>query len=172
MAFLTFITDVGLQKIASEISEGRAWEFTKVKFGSEYSPASEQRTGLTSVQEEFDLAQVSKSGATIVRVEGQPTSAKNYLIKEIGIFITGDTLLAIQANNEGLGSAIAGQKNIFSFDLEIGQVPLDKIQITGPGNNLNLFVAEELMAMVEAHTTMITKFIEQERRITKLENSR
>ena len=171
MAFLTIVTDAGLAKIAQKIANQESWNFTNIKFSEDYADYDEKTTDLPSIKDTFSVATVSRTSETVVSVQGVPIFKNDYIIKMVGLYIDDDVLFSLYGSGDGIANAIEEQRTPFTFSLEIGRVPLDKLIVT-PNVNTNLTVAKELADIAVEHTKMVTAFVRQEQRLSRLERGR
>ncbi len=173
MAIPFVITEQGLALISKQIAGGQVIRFKEAALSDQFSQIAPSRTSVTSEKERFPVA-ISRPTQKRVAVEARVDSKKSYPIREIGIYIVSDdplkpVLLGISGTPEPF--AFASPESVFIINgfIELAALSSPNIQITGPGERLDLTLGEEFVKQAVAMSKLQTIIFDLEERLSRLE---
>ncbi|NOU49502.1 hypothetical protein HG263_02930 [Pseudoalteromonas sp. JBTF-M23] len=162
-------TEQGLSKLLSASQQGISMAITHVSAGDQaYAPSNTQ----TALRNQLQIVPIG--GAEIIdddqfgkqlRFSALFDGPQEYPVKEIGIWSTEQTLVAVYSvPNKQLNYKSADAAWLEVFNLSVSALPNDNITCTVGVNNANVFLTEELLTMTYAQVLQsknLTKQIHQ-----------
>ncbi|MFK7827911.1 MAG: hypothetical protein AB8G05_27430 [Oligoflexales bacterium] len=137
-----FITDAGRNAIAG----GVPLKLDKMLLGSGYREKDPLKNQLENFKEAYPIDTSVIVGTGRVHVTALADGEKDsYKVTEVGYTLEDGTLFAYAASKDPIAYKLPGQEMLFAFDLEVGEI--DVIHIDGPGERLNLNLAEEVATL-------------------------
>lgn len=145
------ITKAGLAAILTATKTGLAAEIGYIALGSQaYTPSAEQKT-LRNEVARFPISSGEKLSSTLLHLTAVADGATAYWVREVGIFLTDGTLLAVWSHlTEALAYKAANIDLLLAYDLSLAALPADSVTITSTAAGLNLTLAEPMAAMAAA----------------------
>ena len=145
------ITKAGLAAILKATTTGLSAEISHIALGSQaYTPSAEQKT-LRNEVARFPISSGEKLSSTLLHLTAVADGATAYWVREVGIFLSDGTLLAVWSHlTEALAYKAANIDLLLAYDLSLAALPADSVTITSTAAGLNLTLAEPLAAMATA----------------------
>ena len=147
------ILQSGLQNIVSE--DAIRVSLVEIGLGDSFLPVTGNETEMHSLREKYAVVDSRKDGPRRLHVTADAESPEEYPIHEIGFYgertlRNGERerfLLAIAASEKPLAWKQKDNKLLIGFDIELSEIPPEKIEVTGPGERLNLSLASEFVTL-------------------------
>ncbi|MCG7548438.1 phage tail protein [Pseudoalteromonas sp. Of7M-16] len=185
MSALTLqFTQVGLDALLAAKANGKKAQISHMAFGdASYTPSQTQ----TSLQNLRELQQIREDNyevgenhqVTVVALFDKTTSAPEYAIREVGVYIQIDEpagsdnnliLLGVYSEpNRTLGYRTPDVKILQSVTLSLAQLPSDSVEIKPGIDNLNMLIDNELADLTLVQLDTMHRQLKQELRLAALE---
>ncbi|MBV4492238.1 phage tail-collar fiber domain-containing protein [Pseudomonas oryzicola] len=164
------ITKAGLAAILTATKTGLSAEIGFIALGSQaYTPSADQKT-LRNEVARFPISSGEKLSSTLLHLTAVASGTTGYWVREIGIFLTDGTLLAVWSHlTEALAYKAANIDLLLAYDLSLAALPADSVTIISTAAGLNLTLAEPLAAMATALIAEQLRGREQEERLASQE---
>lgn len=164
------ITKVGLAAILTATKTGLSAEIGFIALGSQaYTPSADQKT-LRNEVARFPISSGEKLSSTLLHLTAVASGTTGYWVREIGIFLTDGTLLAVWSHlTEALAYKAANIDLLLAYDLSLAALPADSVTITSTAAGLNLTLAEPLAAQATALIAEQLRGVLQEDRLVSQE---
>lgn len=164
------ITKAGLAAILTATKTGLAAEIGYIALGSQaYTPSAEQKT-LRNEVARFPISSGEKLSSTLLHLTAVADGTTAYWVREVGIFLTDGTLLAVWSHlTEALAYKAANIDLLLAYDLSLAALPADSVTITSTAAGLNLTLAGPLAAISTALIAEQVRSMEKGERLDSLE---
>ncbi|MBA6103424.1 phage tail-collar fiber domain-containing protein [Pseudomonas monteilii] len=164
------ITKAGLAAILTATKTGLSAEISHIALGNQaYTPSAEQKT-LRNEVARFPISSGEKLSSTLLHLTAVADGAAAYWVREVGIFLSDGTLLAVWSHlTEALAYKAANIDLLLAYDLSLAALPADSVTITSTAAGLNLTLAEPLAALASAAIAEQLRNLEQQDRLISLE---
>ncbi|MCE0875963.1 phage tail protein [Pseudomonas monteilii] len=145
------ITKAGLAAILTATKTGLSAEIGFIALGGQaYTPSADQKT-LRNEVARFPISSGEKLSSTLLHLTAVASGTTSYWVREIGIFLTDGTLLAVWSHlTEALAYKAPNIDLLLAYDLSLAALPADSVTITSTAGGLNLTLAEPLAAQATA----------------------
>lgn len=173
MALLLVATTKGMKAINDQIAGGRVIRFLYAGLSDQFSSLSSDRSALSNERERFPIA-VSRPAQSRIAIEARIESRLSYPIREIGIYIEGDSpnapvLVGISGTPEPFAFASPESSFIINGFLEVAALSAPNVEITGPGERLDLTLGNEFTKYSRLLIDLQGYVIDLEQRLSALE---
>ena len=166
------LTDVGKNEIARALSEGYSLSFEKIGIGSGYFKPTAQVENLAKQEELITCEASHKVAKGRIHITGIATdlAGEVYKVHEYGFYSNTGVLIAYTSSEEPLAYRLKDQDLLLAFDLIIDEIPDGAFKYQGPGERLNLALANEIAILTKALAAAQNRILEQELRLLELES--
>lgn len=166
------ITKAGLAAILTATKTGLSAEISHIALGSQaYTPSAEQKT-LRNEVARFPISSGEKLSSALLHLTAVADGATAYWVREVGIFLSDGTLLAVWSHlTEALAYKAANIDLLLAYDLSLAALPADSVTITSTAAGLNLTLAGPLAALSTGLIAEQVRGMEKGERLDSLERS-
>jgi hypothetical protein len=146
------ITDAGLQAVFTANNAGIQAEIAQLALGDGGYTPNKGRTALQNERARIAIADAARVTGTQIHLTGLLDGDAEFWVREVGFVLADGTLLAVWSHaSQALAYKAAGVDLLLAFDLVMAALPADSVMVQGTGQNLNLYIAEELAQIASAH---------------------
>lgn len=160
MALILQFTQAGLAECIQAKDQGLKAQITHMAFGSNAYTPQQTQTALRAERERIEIADYQDGGKSL-RMAGVFDGNLEYAIREIGIFLSTGTLLAVYSQpNRTLGYRTPSVRVVQWFTLNVDALPSNSVTVVVGNENLNLVIDAEFMASTASairQNALITK---------------
>ncbi len=185
MSALTLqFTQAGLAALLSANAQGFKGKISHMAFGDAAYTPSQNQTALQGEKERVAIADsdYTNGESSSLKIAGKFEAPLEYAIREIGVFIESPTpqneenpeliLLGVYSKpNTTLGYRTPDVKVLQWLTLSLAQLPTSSVEVKIGVDNLNLILDKELADMTLVQLNTMQRQIEQEIRLTALEQA-
>lgn len=166
------LTDLGKNEIARALADGYRLSFEKIGIGSGYVKASSQVEALANQEELITCESSHKVAKGRIHITSIATdlAGEVYQVHEYGFYSNTGVLIAYTSSEEPLAYRLKDQDLLLAFDLIIDEIPGGAFQYQGPGERLNLAMANEIAILSKSLAAAQNRMLEQELRILEIES--
>ncbi|RDH41660.1 phage tail protein [Zooshikella ganghwensis] len=166
-------TQTGLAELISAKNAGIKATITHMACGDKsYSPQPNQ-TRLVNERQRADILDYEELSPTQLRLGAVFKGDLEYEVREIGLFLSSGTLLAVHSQpNQLLTYKSANSSWLQKLTLDISPLPTNSINVVVGTENINLLLANELATMAAATIDNMHRHIELLFRVNQLKKQK